>query len=268
MDMYKNDDLNLVLEYAYGSDLHQYWNSHVDHSKRSLSSLLSTMDKGANYLSQICRGLEYLHSHDVFHRDVKPENILVFPNNTCKNNDNTLLKLCDFGFSIHIDKNDADQSNYKRLTMVGTPLYIAFDLVNYIPLSYKNQTNGQNRPQSCEYDVRYIDQWSVGVMAYEMITGVQPFENEEDNSLLARQNGYLNENELVFDRIRNMVSRGSFVSKSDFQIVSEQKDAFEQKEIMTFCDFVKQMTNIKACNRPTFSVATEHSWFRLFTDRS
>jgi serine/threonine protein kinase len=226
------------------------------------------MDKGANYLSQICRGLEYLQSHDVFHRDVKPENILVFPNNTCKNNDNTLLKLCDFGFSIHIDKNDADQSNYKRLTMVGTPLYIAFDLVNYIPLSYKNQTNGQNRPQSCEYDVRYIDQWSVGVMAYEMITGVQPFENEEDNSLLARQNGYLNENELVFDRIRNMVSRGSFVSKSDFQIVSEQKDAFEQKEIMTFCDFVKQMTNIKACNRPTFSVATEHSWFRLFTDRS
>jgi serine/threonine protein kinase len=263
MDTYQNDCLNLVLEYAHGSDLHEYWNAHFHLNKCSLSSLLSIMNRGAKHLIQICRALDYLHSHDVFHRDIKPENVLVFPHNRC-NNDDILLKLCDFGFSIHIDKNDTNQSNYKRLTLVGTPLYIALDLVKYTPLSYKNQTCGPTQRPSCEYDVRYIDQWSVGVMAYEMITGVHPFEHEEDTTLLARQRGYLNDNELVFDRIRNMASRGSFIKKSDFQIELELKDASERKEVKTFCDFVKQMTNIKACDRPSFSEVTEHNWFRLF----
>lgn len=257
----QNDCLNLVLEHAYGSDLHLYWNTHVHRSGNTPFSILSTLDRGANYLIQICSALEYLHSHNVFHRDVKPENILVFPFHGC--NSDILLKLCDFGFSIHINENDTIRSNYKRLTMVGTPLYMPLDLVNYIPLSYKNKGHGPNRRPVCEYDVRYVDQWSLGVMAYELITGIHPFENEEDTALLARKKGYLNENELVFDRIRNMASRGSFISKSDFHLVSEQEDIFERNEVKSFCDFVAKMTNIKACSRPTFRVASDHEWFRL-----
>lgn len=40
---------------------------------------------------QMLRALEFLHSHDIIHRDVKPENLLI--------RSNGLLKVCDFGFA-------------------------------------------------------------------------------------------------------------------------------------------------------------------------
>ena len=65
---------------------------------------------------QLVRGLHYLHSNRVIHRDMKPQNILI--------SSNGVIKLCDFGF--------ARSMSYKTevLTSIkGTPLYMAPEMV-------------------------------------------------------------------------------------------------------------------------------------------
>ena len=50
---------------------------------------------------KIIKCLQYLHSKNIIHRDVKPENILL-------NQDYSLLKICDFGFARFMPEKDYD----------------------------------------------------------------------------------------------------------------------------------------------------------------
>ncbi|KAG8913792.1 signal transducing kinase of the PAK [Tulasnella sp. 408] len=58
---------------------------------------------------ETCQGLEHLHRHDVIHRDIKSDNVLL-----CLQGD---IKLTDFGFCAQI----SDPNSSKPTTMVGTP---------------------------------------------------------------------------------------------------------------------------------------------------
>ena len=97
-----------------------------------------------SFVKQIAGGLQYAHDKKLIHRDVKPENILL-------KIDNELL-LSDFGLativrstqSLSIDK------------LVGTPYYMA-----------PEQIQGKTR--------RASDQYALGVMVYEWISGIPPF---------------------------------------------------------------------------------------------
>lgn len=80
----------------------------------------------------------------MIHRDIKPENILVM------NSDNWFVKLCDFGWSTH-------SINQSRTTFCGTPDYLAPELISEKP-----------------YDDK-IDNWAVGILTYELLTGLSPF---------------------------------------------------------------------------------------------
>lgn len=81
----------------------------------------------------------------MIHRDIKPENILVK-----SSADFLQVKLCDFGWSTH-------SINQNRTTFCGTPDYLAPELVC-------------NKP----YDDK-IDNWAVGILTYELLTGASPF---------------------------------------------------------------------------------------------
>ncbi len=117
-------------------------------------SLASRLNRGAldtrsalAYLQGIGEALDYAHKHGIVHRDVKPANVLMGPD------DNPIL--ADFGLAKLMES-----SSIKSLTGVttGTPAYMA-----------PEQVSGRQVGPAA-------DRYSLAVMAYEMLTGSLPFE--------------------------------------------------------------------------------------------
>ena len=104
------------------------------------------------YACQIISGLEYLHSHNIMYRDMKPENILLDEKgNAC---------LADFGISKVLEVHESTKS------FVGTPEYVSPEIV---------LQKGHNK---------MVDIWCFGILLYEMVYGLPPFYNKNQNVML------------------------------------------------------------------------------------
>jgi serine/threonine protein kinase/ATP-dependent 26S proteasome regulatory subunit len=126
----------LIMEYLQGESLRA--------RLRSRSSLSS--DEALRYVGLICEALAYAHAAHVLHRDVKPENILLGPNNT--------PKLLDFGVARLLAR-----TSQKASTTTGT--------VEYMAPEQMQGAAGTN-----------ADLWGLGVTFYELLTGDRPFTGE------------------------------------------------------------------------------------------
>ncbi|KAF1849947.1 Pkinase-domain-containing protein [Cucurbitaria berberidis CBS 394.84] len=143
------EKIYLVLEYAAGG---------------SLYSKLTKQPKGrfderttAQYIAQMAEALRYMHSKNIMHRDIKPENILLGFHNE--------IKLADFGYSVHSD------SGF-RSTVCGTLDYLSPEVA--VMLLKPGKTR--------EYYSKAIDQWSLGVLTYELLVGKPPFEQKSSKA--------------------------------------------------------------------------------------
>jgi len=105
--------------------------------------------KAANYMAQLTDALLYCHQNKIIHRDIKPENLLLGYHDD--------IKIADFGWSVHAPSS-------RRVTRCGTLDYLPPEIVN-----------------SKAYD-ETIDIWTLGVLAYEFLVGVPPFESQSEEA--------------------------------------------------------------------------------------
>ncbi|XP_075700524.1 death-associated protein kinase 2-like isoform X2 [Rhinoderma darwinii] len=108
------------------------------------------------FLEQILKGVFYIHSKNIAHFDLKPENIMLLE----KAVPHPKIKIIDFGLAQRIE----DGAVFKSLC--GTPQYIAPEVINYEPLG----------PPT--------DMWSIGVITYILLSGLSPFQGETDPETL------------------------------------------------------------------------------------
>ena len=121
---------------------------------KTLSDLISnrytlTEIEVKHYCYELLLALEYLHSRNIIHRDIKLSNVLL--------SEKMEVKLCDFGLAI---ENRGDNNK----TICGTPNYIAPEILNH-----KNTFN-----YSFETDI-----WSFGIIVYTLFFHKTPFESPE-----------------------------------------------------------------------------------------
>ena len=134
----KRTFLYTIVEYIEGQTLKQWM---ADNPEPGLTQLRGT-------ISQIARGLRTMHRLEMIHQDLKPDNILIDKNNT--------LKIIDFG-STKIAGLAELQSVVEHDHILGT--------ANYSAPEYFRGEPGTNR----------ADIYSLGVIAYEMLTGKLPY---------------------------------------------------------------------------------------------
>ena len=119
---------------------------------RDLSSLLEerkcTVPEAIDIIRQTCRALEAAHGENVIHRDLKPQNIML--------GEGGKVSVMDFGLARSLESGGLTQAG----ALIGTPAYMS-----------PEQALGNPT------DVR-SDLFSLGIIFYEMLTGIVPFKAE------------------------------------------------------------------------------------------
>jgi eukaryotic-like serine/threonine-protein kinase len=108
-----------------------------------------SLDRRLQLFRQACEAVRYAHAHAIIHRDIKPSNILV--------TDEGSVKLLDFGIAKQLDAADGSSGKTRTMLRLMTPAYAA-----------PEQLVGS------EVGVQ-ADVYSLGVVLYELLTGVLPF---------------------------------------------------------------------------------------------
>ena len=115
---------------------------------------------------QISEALAAAHEHGIVHRDVKPENVFVGPNGH--------VKLLDFGLARHDDsRHDPGDTRSPTVTDLSRPGSVAGTV------SYMSPEQAKSQP----VDYR-SDQFSLGIVLYEMLTGLRPFRGGSNPEIL------------------------------------------------------------------------------------
>eukprot|EP00794_Sanderia_malayensis_P012034 gene12034-13276_t len=135
----------LIMEFISGGELFE----------RIVEEDCLTEAEAAVYMKQILEGLQHMHSKNIIHLDLKPENIV------CIEPKSTRIKLIDFGLARQLDP--------KKETKItcGTPEFVAPEVLSFDPVTLAS------------------DMWSVGVIAYILLSGLSPFLGDTDSETFA-----------------------------------------------------------------------------------
>ena len=147
----------IIMEYCKGGDLIQYYKKkNFNISEQRISEIMH----------QLCLAIKYIHSYGVAHRDLKLDNILLI-----EDNENSTIRLCDFGFSKIVGPSEKCDEPY------GSLCYTAPEIIDHLP--YNKQ----------------VDLWSIGIINYILCCGKFPFYDKDTNKLMDK----IVENDIDFD---------------------------------------------------------------------
>uniref|UniRef100_A0A8C5MJU3 Myosin light chain kinase family member 4 n=1 Tax=Leptobrachium leishanense TaxID=445787 RepID=A0A8C5MJU3_9ANUR len=187
------NDIVLVMEYVEGGEL---FDRIIDESCN-----LSEVDT-VLFIKQICEGIQYMHQMYIIHLDLKPENIM------CVSRADYQIKIIDFGLARRYKPRE------KLKVHFGTPEFLAPEVVNYDFVSFPT------------------DMWSVGVIAYMLVSGLSPFLGEDDNETL-----------------NNIVACEFDFEEDEFQKISDAAK-----------DFIIKLLVKEKCWRMSASESLKHPW--------
>jgi eukaryotic-like serine/threonine-protein kinase len=134
-----------VMEYVPGVPITEYCDKHR-----------LTMKERLDLLIQVCDGVQHAHQKAIIHRDLKPSNVLVV-----QQDNKAVPKIIDFGLAKATGQRLTDKTMFTELgVLMGTP-------------EYMSPEQADQREQNI--DTR-TDVYSLGVILYELLVGVLPFE--------------------------------------------------------------------------------------------
>jgi len=145
----RKDGYYVVLEFITGGELFD----------RIIELQRYSEKEATHVMRQALGGLKHMHERDFAHRDLKPENLLLSSKDA-----SATIKLADFGFSRKTS------SGGDCHEMVGTPEYMAPELV-----AQRDRDAGYGRP---------VDIWALGVVLYILLSGIHPFQMEDEEQML------------------------------------------------------------------------------------
>ena len=141
-----------AMEFVRGMSITRY----ADDRKLSIEQRLQLF-------RQVCEGLHYAHQKGIIHRDIKPSNILV-----SVHGDRAVPKLIDFGISKAAASALTEKTVFTlQGQLLGTPEYMSPEQVDFA---------------TQDIDTR-SDIYSLGVLLYELLTGVLPFDKKSFHGL-------------------------------------------------------------------------------------
>ena len=135
------DYIFIIMEYCDKGDLRHFL------KRRALKE-----HNVKNLMVQLVSGMQYMYNNNIYHRDLKPQNILIDKYYN--------LKITDFGLAKDDDENPLFE------TICGSPMYMAPEIMKYK-----------------KYDKK-ADLWSLGIIFYELLTGKTPFTANNHMELL------------------------------------------------------------------------------------
>jgi len=207
-----SEELWVVMEYMSGGSLY-------DMLKLYPTGFRFVEADVAYIIRETLAAVAYLHSMNRLHRDIKVDNVLFSRDG--------YIKLADFGTAIQL------QRNIKRTTLVGTPYYMAPELIKRQP-----------------YDGS-VDIWSIGITVVELIEGEPPYyelDPQEALSAIVESQGQPEKVGLTGSKYSNLMK--DFVNSNCLQ--------FEPAKRSTAVNLLKHPFITKACTRQEFAKKVSH----------
>uniref|UniRef100_A0A3B4ACR1 Uncharacterized protein n=1 Tax=Periophthalmus magnuspinnatus TaxID=409849 RepID=A0A3B4ACR1_9GOBI len=193
------EELVLIYDFLSGGDVFERLNStDFELNEREV----------VNYIRQVCSALEFLHGEDYGHFDIRPENI-VYTTRTSSH-----VKIIELGQSRHLTPGDIIKVQY-TIAEYAAPEIHQSDMVSTV-----------------------TDMWSVGVLAYVLLSGLNPFTAET--------------NQQMIDNISNAA-------------YSYDDDSFKHVSVEAL-DFTDRLMTKERKHRMTAAEALAHAWLTKPTE--
>ena len=139
----------LIQELVNGISLRDFYNKEIRNQRNISQNKLKILSL---IFKQIFSAFDYIHKKNIFHRDIKLENILLTKNYE--------IKIIDFGFGLY------NPRNYLQKFFCGTPNYMAPEII-----------------MKKEYDGQKADMWSLGILLYKLFCADFPFKGKDEKDL-------------------------------------------------------------------------------------